>query len=92
MYSRVTKFVKDCNILYDQQYGFRSKQSTQHAILDIVNTILQNVDNGKFLCGVFIDLKKAFDTVNHAWKLWYWRCNHLLVQIIPDWSKANYGS
>ena len=34
--------------------------------LDIVNTILQNMDNGKFSCGVvFIDLKKAFDTVNH---------------------------
>ena len=64
MYSRVTKFVKDCNILYDQQYGFRSKHSTQHAILDIVNTILQNMDNGKFPCGVFIDLKKPFDTVN----------------------------
>ena len=46
-------------------YGFRSKHSTQHAVLDIVNTILQNMDNGKFSCGVFIDLKKAFDTVNH---------------------------
>ena len=45
MYSRITKFVKDCNILYDQQYGFRSKHSTQHAVLDIVNTILQNMDN-----------------------------------------------
>ena len=65
MYSRVTKFVKDFNILYDQQYGFYSKHSTQHAILDIVNTILQNKDNGKFSCGVFIDLKKAFDIVNH---------------------------
>ena len=65
MYSRLTKFVKDCNILCDQQYGFRSKHSNQHAILDIVNTILQNMDNGKFLCGVFIDHKKAFDTVNH---------------------------
>ena len=51
-YSRLTKFVKDCNILYDQQYGFSSKHSTQHAILDIVNTILQNIDNSKFLCGV----------------------------------------
>ena len=29
------------------------------------NTILQNMDNGKSSCGVFIDLKKAFDTVNH---------------------------
>ena len=66
MYSRVTKFVNDCNILYDQQYGFRSKHGTQHAILDIVNTTLQNMDNGQFSCGVFIDLKKAFDAVNHA--------------------------
>ena len=33
-------------------------------LLDIVNTILQNMDNGKFSCGVFIDHKKAFDTVN----------------------------
>ena len=65
MYSRLTKVVKDCNILYDQQYGSRSKHSTQHAILDIVNTILENMDNGKVSCGVFIDLKKAFDTVNH---------------------------
>ena len=61
-----TKFVKDCHILYDQQYGFRSKHSTQHATLDIVNTILQNMDNGQFSYGVFIDLKKAFDTVNHV--------------------------
>ena len=34
-------------------------------ILDIVNTILQNMDNGKFSCDVFIDLKNASDTVNH---------------------------
>ena len=36
------KFVKDWNILYDQQYGFRTKHSTKHAIIDIVNTILQS--------------------------------------------------
>ena len=64
MYSRLTKFIKDCNILYEQQYGLRNKHSTQHAILDIVDTILQEMDNGKFPYGVFIDLKKAFDTVN----------------------------
>ena len=64
-HSRVTKFVKDCNILYDQQYGFRSKHIAQHAIVDIVNTILQNMGNGKFSRGVSIDLKKGFDTLNH---------------------------
>ena len=38
---------------------------TQHAILDIVDTIHSNMDNTKYSCGIFIDLKKAFDTVNH---------------------------
>ena len=53
------------DILYDLQYGFRHKHSTQHATLDIVNTILSNMDNRKYSCGIFIDLKKAFHTVNH---------------------------
>ena len=48
------------------QYGFRSKHSTQHAILNILNTIHNNMDSGKYTCGNFIDLKKAFDTVNHS--------------------------
>ena len=38
---------------------------TQHVILDIVNTIHSNMNNRKYSCGTFIDLKKAFDTVNH---------------------------
>ena len=40
--------------------------STQHAILDIVNTIQSNMDKRLFTCGIFIDLKKAFDTVDHT--------------------------
>ena len=38
---------------------------TEHAILSIVEEIRKNLDNGIFTCGVFIDLEKAFDTVNH---------------------------
>ena len=40
--------------------------STQHAILDMVETVQTNMDKKLFSCGVFIDLKKAFDTVNHT--------------------------
>ena len=58
------KFI-DNDILYDLQCGFHNKHSTQHAIRDIVNTIHCNMDNRKYSCGIFIDLKKAFDTVNH---------------------------
>ena len=46
--------------------AFRKTHSTQHAILDIINTIQTNMDKRLFSCGIFIDLKKAFDTVNHG--------------------------
>ena len=65
LYRRLIKFIDKNDILYDLQYGFRNKHSTQHAILDIVNTIHSNMDNRKYSRGIFIDLKKAFDTVNH---------------------------
>ena len=41
------------------------KHSTEHALLSIVEEIRKNLDNGIFTCRVFIDLEKAFDTVNH---------------------------
>ena len=47
------------------QFGFRQKHSTNHALIDITESIRKALDNGKFACGVFIDLQKAFDTVNH---------------------------
>ena len=58
-------FIEEKGILNSSQYGFREAHSTQHAIIDIVNTIQTNMDKRLFSCGVFIDLKKAFDTVNH---------------------------
>ena len=53
-------------ILSNCQYGFRSCMSTVHAALELIESISTAVDNKKKHCaGVFIDLKKAFDTVNH---------------------------
>ena len=45
------------SILFRSQYGFRDKYSTQHAILDIVNTVQSNMDKKLYTCGIFIDLK-----------------------------------
>ena len=58
-------FIAQHNMLSPSQYGFRKTLSTQHAILDIVSTIQTNMDKRLFSCGVCIDLKKAFDTVDH---------------------------
>ena len=66
MYSKMISFIEERELLYQAQYGFRKSHSTHHAILDIINTIQSNMDKRLSSCGIFIDLKKAFDTVNHG--------------------------
>ena len=65
MHKRLYEFLDDHEILFINQFGFRKLSSTIHAILDITERIRETLDKGKYGCGVFIDLKKAFDTVNH---------------------------
>ena len=52
-------------MIYNKQFGFRSNHSTNHALISITERIKSLVDNGLYACGIFIDLEKAFDTVNH---------------------------
>ena len=65
MYKRMTSYIEQHDLLYPSQYGFRKGHSTQHAILDIINAIQANMNQRLLSCGVFIDLKEAFDTVDH---------------------------
>ena len=51
--------------LYTKQFGFRKNHFTVHALLEITESIRNALDNKKFACGNFVDLKKAFDTVDH---------------------------
>ena len=66
MYNRLIQFIEQSKLLNNAQYGFRTGHSTTQAVLDIVNTIHNNMDNRLFSCAVFIDLQKAFDSVNHS--------------------------
>ena len=63
--NRLMNFLNSNNLLYLRQYGFRKNMSTSMAIMELVENITNAMDNGKFTIGVFIDLKKAFDTVDH---------------------------
>ena len=65
IHKRLYGFLEFHNILYANQFGFRKKNSTVYALMDITEKIKETIDKGKFGCGIFIDLKKAFDTVNH---------------------------
>ena len=52
-------------VLYEHQYGFQKKHSTNHAPIVITENIKSTLDQNIFACSIFIDLQKAFDTVNH---------------------------
>ena len=65
MYNRLLDYVNANNILYPNQFGFREKHSTYMALLKLIDDILKEIDNNNFSIGVFIDLSKAFDTINH---------------------------
>ena len=65
IHKKLYNFLEEHNILYHNQHGFRKNNSTIHALMQITERIKTSIDSGKFGCGIFIDLRKAFDTVNH---------------------------
>ena len=65
MQKRLNNFLEICEVLFCMQFGFRSGHSTDHALITLTESIKSTLDNNKFGCGIFIDLQKAFDTVNH---------------------------
>ena len=65
MHKRLMGFLNDQKILYKKQFGFQKKISTAHAVIILIENIEKAIDNKLFVCGVFVDLHKAFDTVDH---------------------------
>ena len=62
---RLNLFLKTRNCYYPFQFGFRLNFSTNNALMSIIKNIQTQLDDGKYSAGVFFDLKKAFDTVDH---------------------------
>ena len=65
VFSNLYSFLDKQNSIYDLQFGFRPKHSTTHALINITEKIREALDKGEYACGIFVDLQKAFDTVNH---------------------------
>ena len=65
VFSRMIHFIESNNLLYEFQYGFRKGHSTTFALVDVIEMIHNNINDGKFVMGLFIDITKAFDSVQH---------------------------
>ena len=65
MYNRMINYIDKHKILSPFQYGFQKHKSTTDALLSFTERIYNSLDTGNHAMSLFIDLKKAFDTVNH---------------------------
>lgn len=58
-------FLEVNSLIFSKQFGFRKGLSTTHALLSMIERLCKCLDEGQFAIGVFVDLQKAFDTVDH---------------------------
>ena len=65
IFSRMYEFLELNKLIYNPQFGFRANHSTNHALISMIESIKSFLDSGDCVAGIFIDLEKAFDTVNH---------------------------
>ena len=65
MYNRLLNFINENKLLYKYQFGFREEHGTDIALIVLIDKIMQAFNEGEIVLGVFLDLSKAFDTVNH---------------------------
>ena len=65
MHKCLYSFLETQNCFYPAQFGFWLNVSTNNALMSIIENIQTQLDEGKYCTGVFVDLKKAFDTADH---------------------------
>ena len=65
MYYRLYSHLQVNKVLYKYQFGFMKNYSTFLALIAVIDNIYSNINNNKFCGGVYLDLQKAFDTVDH---------------------------
>ena len=75
---RSYSFLSKYKILFKKQFGSSNNHSTMHALISLVDLIKKHLDNEYFACGIFIDLQKAFDTVDHD-------ILNLIIMVYVDW-------
>ena len=87
MCKRLCNFLELHHILYDFQFGFRKHHSTALALMEVLDNIYEQLDKRKYIIGIYLDLQKAFDTVNHDILL-YKLSNYGIRGVVHQWFKS----
>jgi hypothetical protein len=93
LYKRLYCHLKVNNILVLEQFGFREKFSTDMAIYTFLNSVLSSLENKLLVGGVFCDLQKAFDSINHnilLSKLEYYGISGLATKLMKSYLSERY--
>ena len=94
LYSRIYSYLVRFKLLNEHQFGFRKNSSTIHAITSIYDNLLKNVENGMYNRSIFLDLSKAFGTVNHERLIWkldhYFGIRGIAHELLRDYLTNRY--
>ena len=86
-------YLTNRNILSESQFGFRNQHSTSHAIHHSVNTIRKSYNESRHTLGIFIDLSKVFDTIDHStllYKLYNYGIRGVAYDLLKDYLNDRY--
>ena len=87
IHDRLVSYFERKHLFSEAQFGFRKNKSTKTALIKFINNIQQTLDNGSKTAAIYLDLKKAFDTVDH--KILLSKLNHYGIRgIILKWFKS----
>jgi len=88
MHNQIFYHFNNLNLFFKSQYGFRSNHSTEYAALELVDRIITEMDKNNCPINIFMDLSKAFDTLNHEillYKLKYYGFNDISLKLMQSY-------
>jgi len=66
VHKQLHSYFTDLNLYYPAQYGFRKGHSTEYALVELIDKLSNSMDKGETPLTIFLDLSKAFDTLDHS--------------------------